>query len=176
MAKSGAGEVQEEGEPRALDLPDKPSIAVLPFDNRSNDPEQAYFADGVTEDIITALSKFRWFFVIARNSTFAYKGQSVDVKQVGRDLGVRYVLEGSVRKSANRVRISTQLIEAESGNHVWAERYDRNLDDIFELQDEITSTIAAAVEPELAGSERARATRKRTDSLDAWDLLQQGMH
>jgi adenylate cyclase len=157
-----------------LALPDKPSIAVLPFTNMSGDPEQEYFADGTTEDIITALSKFRWFFVIARNSTFVYKGQSVDVKRVGRELGVRYVLEGSVRKAADRVRISTQLIEAESGNHVWAERFDRNLDDIFELQDEITSTIAAAVEPELAGLERDRAKRKPTNDLGAWDLFQQG--
>ncbi len=157
-----------------LALPDKPSIAVLPFTNMSVDPEQEYFVDGITEDIITTLSKFRWFFVIARNSTFVYKGQSVDVKQVGRKLGVRYVLEGSVRKAMDRVRISAQLIEAESGNHVWAERYDRSLDDIFELQDEITSTIAAAVEPELAGLERERAKRKPTNNLGAWDLLQQG--
>ena len=157
-----------------LALPDKPSIAVLPFTNMSGDPEQEYFVDGITEDIITTLSKFRWFFVIARNSTFVYKGQSVDVKQVGRKLGVRYVLEGSVRKAADRVRISAQLIEAESGNHVWAERYDRSLDDIFELQDEITSTIAAAVEPELAGLERERAKRKPTNNLGAWDLFQQG--
>jgi adenylate cyclase len=157
-----------------LELPDKPSIAVLPFDNMSGDPDQEYFADGITEDIITALSKFRWFFVIARNSTFVYKGRAVDVNQVGRDLGVRYVLEGSVRKSANRLRITAQLIEAETGNHVWAERYDRNLTDIFELQDEITSTIAAAVEPELAGSERDRAIRKPTDDLGAWDLFQRG--
>ncbi len=157
-----------------LPLPDKPSIAVLPFTNMSGDIEQEYFADGITEDIITALSKFRWFFIIARNSTFVYKGQPVDVKQVGRELGVRYVLEGSVRKAADRVRISAQLIEAESGNHVWAERYDRSLDDIFELQDEITSTIAAAVEPELAGLERERAKRKPTNNLGAWDLVQQG--
>ena len=156
-------------------LPDKPSIAILPFDNMSGDPDQEYFADGITEDIITALSKFRWFFVIARNSTFVYKGQAVDIKHVGRELGVRYVLEGSVRKAANRVRISAQLIEAETGNHVWAERYDRNLKDIFELQDEITSTIAASVEPELAGSERIRSMRKPTEHLGAWDLLQRGV-
>ncbi|MCZ6591554.1 MAG: adenylate/guanylate cyclase domain-containing protein, partial [Alphaproteobacteria bacterium] len=128
-------------------LPDKPSIAVLPFENMSGDPEQEYFSDGITEDIITALSKFRWFFVIARNSTFVYKGQAIDIKQVGSELGVRYVLEGSVRKAGNRVRITAQLIEAETGNHLWAERYDRNLEDIFELQDEITDTISAAVEP-----------------------------
>ena len=160
---------------RPLPLPDKPSIAVLPFTNMSGDPEQEYFSDGITEDIITALSKFRWFFVIARNSTFVYKGQAVDIKKVGRELGVRYVLEGSVRKAANRVRISAQLIEAETGNHVWAERYDRSLEDIFELQDEITSTIAAAVEPELAGSERLRSMRKPTEHLDAWDLFQRGV-
>jgi adenylate cyclase len=141
----------------------------------SGDPDQEYFADGITEDIITALSKFRWFFVIARNSTFVYKGQAVDIKQVGRELGVRYVLEGSVRKAASRVRISAQLIEAATGNHVWAERYDRSLEDIFELQDEITSTIAAAVEPELAGSERERAMRKPTEHLGAWDLFQRGV-
>lgn len=158
----------------ALELPDKPSIAVLPFTNMSGDPDQEYFADGITEDIITELSKFRWFFVIARNSTFVFKGQAIDLRHVGRDLGVRYVLEGSVRKAANRVRVSAQLIDAETGNHVWAERYDRSLEDIFELQDEITATIAAAIEPELAGSERKRALRKPTEHLGAWDLLQRG--
>jgi adenylate cyclase len=158
-----------------LPLPDKPSIAVLPFDNMSGDPEQDYFSDGITEDIITALSKFRWFFVTARNSTFAFKGTAVDVKTVGQELGVRYVLEGSVRKSGERVRITAQLIEAASGNHIWAERYDRKMDDIFELQDEITLTIAAAVEPEMAGLERERAMQKPTEDLDAWDLFQRGM-
>ena len=157
-----------------LALPDKPSIAVLPFTNMSGDPDQEYFADGITEDIITELSKFRWFFVIARNSTFLFKGQAIDLRQLGRDLGVRYVLEGSVRKAANRVRITGQLIDAETGNHVWAERYDRSLEDIFELQDEITATIAGAIEPELAGSERKRALRKPTEHLGAWDLLQRG--
>ena len=171
--ESAATEIDSKNE--LLTLPDKPSIAVLPFDNMSGDPEQEYFSDGITEDIITALSKFRWFFVIARNSTFVYKGQAVDIKQVGRELGVRYVLEGSVRKAANRVRISAQLIEAETGNHIWAERYDRSLEDIFELQDEITSTIAAAVEPELAGSERQRSMRKPTEHLGAWDLFQRGV-
>jgi adenylate cyclase len=156
-------------------LPDKPSIAVLPFDNMSGDPEQEYFSDGITEDIITALSKFGWFFVIARNSSFVYKGQASDVKQVGRDLGVRYVLEGSVRKAGNRVRITAQLIEAETGNHLWAERYDRNLEDIFELQDEITQTISAAIEPELYSSEHNRALRKPTENLSAWDLFQRGV-
>jgi TolB-like protein/DNA-binding SARP family transcriptional activator len=156
-------------------LPDGPSVGVLPFANMSADPDQEYFADGITEDIITALSKFRWFFVIARNSAFVYKSQPVDIKQVGRELGVRYVLEGSVRKAAKRVRISAQLIEAETGNHIWAERYDRSLEDIFELQDEIASMIVAAVEPELAGSERERAIRKPTKHLGAWDLFQRGV-
>ena len=158
-----------------LPLPDKPSIAVLPFTNMSGDPDQEYFADGITEDIITALSKFRWFFVIARNSTFTYKGRSVDVRDVGRELGVRYVLEGSVRKAGNRVRITAQLIDAETANHVWAERYDRNLEDIFELQDEITATISGAIEPELAVSEQERALRKPTENLGAWDLFQRGV-
>ncbi len=159
----------------ALALPDRPSIAVLPFHNISGDPEQEYFSDGITEDIITSLSKFRWFFVIARNSTFVYKGRAVDVREVGRELGVRYLLEGSVRKAGNRVRITAQLIDAESGNHVWAERYDRNLEDIFEVQDEITATISGAIEPELAGSEQKRALRKPTEDLGAWDLFQRGI-
>jgi len=166
-ASNGNGET-------TLALPDKPSIAVLPFDNMSGDPEQEYFSDGITEDIITALSKFRWFFVTARNSTFKYKGAAIDIKQVGRELGVRYVLEGSVRKGGDRIRITAQLIEAETGNHIWAERYDRDLDDVFELQDEITLTIAAAVEPELASSERQRSIRKPTSDLRAWDLFQRG--
>ena len=152
----------------------KPSIAVLPFTNMSGDPEQEYFSDGITEDLITALSKFRGFFIIARNSTFVFKGQAVDLRQIGRDLGVRYILEGSVRKAANRIRITAQLIDAESGNHVWAERYDSSLEDIFELQDEITTTIAGALEPEITQSERKRALRKPTENLGAWDLLQRG--
>jgi adenylate cyclase len=156
-------------------LPNKPSIAVLPFNNMSNDPSQDYFSDGITEDIITALSKFRWFFVIARNSTFAYKGQSPDIRRVASELGVRYVLEGSVRKAGDRVRVTGQLIEAQSGMHIWAERYDRKLDDIFELQDEITTAIVGAVEPELAGVERKRASEKAPGSLHAWDLYHQGM-
>ncbi len=158
-----------------LALPDKPSIAVLPFENMSGDPEQEYFSDGITEDIITALSKFRWFFVIARNSSFTYKHRAINVKQMGRELGVRYVLEGSVRKAGDRVRITAQLIEAETGNHLWAERYDRNLEDIFELQDEITQTISAAIEPELFSSEHDRALRKPTGDLTAWDIFQQGV-
>ena len=158
-----------------LALPDKPSIAVLPFNNMSGDPEQEYFSDGITEDIITALSKFRWFFVTARNSTFAYKGQSPNIPQVARELGVQYVLEGSVRKAGNRVRITGQLIDALSGNHIWAERYDRELVDIFELQDEITSAITGAVAPELADTLRARSVQKAPESLDAWDLHNRAM-
>lgn len=156
-------------EPASLSLPDKPSIAVLPFHNMSGDPEQEYFSDGMTEDIIAALSRLRWLFVIARNSTFTYKGQAVDVKKVGREMGVRYVLEGSVRKAGNRVRVSAQLIEAENGNYIWAERYDRDLDDIFELQDEITATIIGNIEPELGGAELNRSKRKPVNNLNAWD-------
>ena len=158
-----------------LPLPDKPSIAVLPFENMSGDPEQEYFSDGITEDIITALSHIRQFFVIARNSTFTYKGQAVDVQAVAKDLGVRYILEGSVRKAGNRVRISAQLIDGITGNHLWAERYDRDLEDIFEVQDEITLTVVGAIEPELAQAERERAMTKKPDDLNAWDLFQQGM-
>src|SRR5262249_32507030 len=152
-------------------LPDKPSIAVLPFQNISGDPEQEYFADGMVEEIITALSRIRWFFVIARNSTFTYKGHAVDVKQVGRELGVRYVLEGSVRKAGNRIRVTAQLVEAETGNHVWAERYDRDLADIFAVQDEITERVVAAIEPELYAAEQVRSQRKPPDSLDAWECV-----
>ena len=158
-----------------LPLTDKPSIAVLPFTNMSGDPEQEYFADGITEDIITALSQVRWLFVIARNSTFSYKGTSPDVRQVARDLGVHYVLEGSVRKGGNRIRITAQLIEAATGRHVWADRYDRNLGDIFALQDEITETLIAAIEPELSNAERQRAIRKPPGTLDAWTWFQRGL-
>jgi adenylate cyclase len=154
-----------------LALPDKPSIAVLPFQNMSGDPEQEYFADGMVEDIITGLSRIKWLFVIARNSTFTYKGHAIDVKKVGRELGVRYVLEGSVRKAANRVRITCQLIDTATGAHVWAERYDRNSDDIFVLQDEITLSVVGAIEPTLRSAEVERAKRKRPDSLDAYDLV-----
>ncbi len=170
---SGTGAASPAREP--LPLPDKPSIAVLPFDNMSGDPDQEYFADGIAEDIITALSKFRWFFVIARNSSFTYKGKSVDVKQVAEELGVRYVLEGSVRKAGSRVRISAQLIDAATGNHVWAERYDRELADIFDLQDEMTAIIVGAIEPELGSAERDRAKRKPPENLDAWDRYQRGL-
>ena len=159
----------------ALSLPDKPSIAVLPFTNMSGDPEQEYFADGVTEDLITALSRIRWFFVIARNSCFAYKGRSTDIRDVARKLGVAYVLEGSVRKAGNRVRVTAQLIDGGSGNHVWAQRYDRDLEDIFSVQDEITETLAGAIEPELGKAERERARTRRPDDLRAWDLCQRGL-
>ena len=155
----------------ALALPDKPSIAVLPFENLSGDSDQEYFADGMVEDIITGLSRIKWLFVIARNSTFTYKGRPVDVKQVGRELGVRYVLEGSVRKAADRVRITGQLIDAATGAHVWAERYDRRLEDIFALQDEITLSVVGAIEPSLRDAEIERVKRKRPDSLDAYDLV-----
>ena len=154
----------------ALALPDKPSIAVLPFQNMSGDSEQEYFVDGMVEDIITGLSRIKWLFVIARNSTFVYKGRAIDLKEVGRELGVRYVLEGSVRKLGNRVRITAQLIDATNAAHVWAERYDRALDDIFALQDELTMSVVGAIEPSLRQAEIERARRKRPDSLDAYDL------
>jgi TolB-like protein len=152
-------------------LPDKPSIAILPFTNMSGDPEQEYFSDGVTEDIIAALSRLRWFFVIARNSMFGFKGQAVDVKQLGRELGVRYVLEGSVRKDGQRVRITCLLLDATSGTHIWSERYDRELIDIFALQDEITACVASAIEPKLLAAEGLRASARSIDDLDAWDLV-----
>lgn len=157
-----------------LALPSKPSIAVLPFVNMSGDPEQDYFADGLTEDIITALSLYRWFFVIARNSSFAYKGRAVDVKQIGHDLGVRYIVEGSVRRSGSRVRITGQLIEAETGIHLWAQRYDRELADIFAIQDEITQHVVAAIEPEILIGENRRALLRGTDNLDAYECHMRG--
>ena len=152
-----------------LPLPDKPSIAVLPFQNMSHDPHQEYFADGLTEDIITGLSQQRWFFVIARNSTFTYKGAAVDVRDVATQLGVRYVLEGSVRKAANPVRVTGQLIDAKHGTHLWAERYDRELADIFELQDDITNSVIGSVVPPILTAEAARMQRKPPQSVDAWD-------
>jgi TolB-like protein len=161
--------------PRALALPDKPSIAVLPFVNMSGDAEQDYFADGMVEDIITALSHIRWLFVIARNSSFTYKGRSSDVKQIGQDLGVRYVLEGSVRRAANRVRITGQLVDAETGGHLWAERYEGALDDVFELQDRITQSVVGAIAQELERAEIERSKRKPTGSLDAYDYFLRGM-
>ena len=163
------------GTEHALPLPDKPSIAVLPFTNISGEPEQEIFADGMAEDIITALSKYHWFFVIARNSTFTYKGTPVNVQQVARELGVRYVLEGSIQCAGDHIRVNVQLIDASTGNHIWAERYDRKLGDIFALQDEITETIATAIEPELGAVERERARRKPPDNLDAWTLYQRGL-
>ncbi len=152
-------------------LPDKPSMAVLPFTNLSGDPEQEYFADGIVEDIITGLSRIKWLFVIARNSSFVYKGRAVNVREVGRELGVRYLLEGSVRKVDRRVRITAQLIDAESARHLWAERYDRPLDDIFALQDEITLNVVGAIEPSLRDAEVERVRRKRPENLDAYDLV-----
>jgi adenylate cyclase len=156
--------------PPVLPLPDKPSIAVLPFANMSGDPEQEYFADGMVEEIITALSRIRWLFVIARNSSFTYKGRAVDVKQVGRELGVRYVLEGSVRKGGARVRITAQLIDAQSGAHLWADRFDGLLEDIFELQDRVAISVAGVIEPALREAEIRRSGRKPTESLGAYDL------
>jgi TolB-like protein/Flp pilus assembly protein TadD len=153
-----------------LPLPDKPSIAVLPFANMSGDPEQEYFADGMVEEIITALSRIRWLFVIARNSSFAYKGQSVDVKQVGRDLGVRYVLEGSVRKAGTQVRITGQLIDALTGTHLWADRFDGSLEDVFELQDKVAISVAGVIEPTLEAAEIRRAAERPTADLTAYDL------
>jgi TolB-like protein len=153
-----------------LPLPDKPSIAVLPFQNMSGDPEQEYFTDGMVEDIITALSRFKALFVIARNSSFTYKGKAVEIKQVGRELGVRYVLEGSVRKAGGKVRITGQLIDAITGAHLWADRFDGPLDDIFELQDKVTSSVVAAIAPRLELAEIERSERKPTESLDAVDL------
>lgn len=148
---------------------DRPSLAALPFSNLSGDPEQEYFADGMVEDLITALSRFRWLLVIARNSTFVYKGKAVDVRQVARELGVRYVLEGSVRKAGSRLRIVTQLIDATTGTHIWSHKYDRNVSEVFDLQDEITQRIAAALAPEITAVEIARAQRQRPDTLDSWD-------
>ncbi len=160
---------------QTLTLPDKPSIAVLPFDNMSGDPEQDYFADGITEDIITELSRFKSLFVTARNSTFSFKGQSLEVKEVGRRLGVRYVVEGSVRRAGKRLRITAQLIDAVNDVHLWAERYDRDLEDIFAVQDEVTRAIVTAIEPELGSVERERARRKPPESLDAWSCYQRGL-
>ena len=155
---------------RTLVLPDKPSIAVLPFQNMSGDPEQEYFADGMVEEIITALSRIRWLFVIARNSTFTYKGQPIDVKQVGRELGIRYVLEGSVRRAGNRVRITGQLIEASTGAHLWADRFDGSLEQVFELQDQVATNVAGVIEPTLRAAETARSAARQTADLTTYDL------
>jgi TolB-like protein/Tfp pilus assembly protein PilF len=159
----------------ALPLPDRPAIAVLPFTNMSGDPEQEYFSDGISEDIITALSKLRWFFVIARNSSFTYKSKAVHMKQIAEELGVGYVVEGSVRKGGDRVRITVQLNDVATGSHIWAERYDRGLADVFAVQDEITEAIVAAIEPQLYAAESFRARRKPPDSLDAWDLVMRAL-
>lgn len=158
-----------------LDLPDRPSLAVLPFTNIGADPEQDYFADGIVEEMITALSRMRSLFVIARNSSFTFKGRSVDVKEVGRELGVRYVLEGSVRKAARRLRISAQLVDAVTGMNLWADRFEGGLDDVFELQDQVTASVIAAISPQLERAEIARAKRKPTESLDAYDTYLHGM-
>ena len=155
--------------PPALPLPDKPSIAVLPFANMSGDPEQEYFVDGMVEEIITALSRIRWLYVIARNSSFTYKDQAIDVKRVGRELGVRYVLEGSVRKAGGRVRITAQLVEAESGAHLWADRFDGLLEDVFELQEQVATSVAGVIEPALQAAEIARAATRPTSDLTAYD-------
>src|SRR5207249_1604124 len=157
-------------EPAPLPLPDKPSIAVLPFQNMSGDPEQEYFVDGMVEEIITALSRIRWLFVLARNSSFTFKGQAVDVKQVGHELGVRYVLEGSVRKGGNRVRITGQLIDAETGAHLWPDRFDGSLEDVFELQDKIAFSVAGVIEPALQVAEMRRSAARPTTDLTAYDL------
>jgi TolB-like protein/Flp pilus assembly protein TadD len=158
-----------EGKP-ALALPDKPSLAVLPFHNMTGDAEQEYFVDGMVDEITTAIARLTWLFVIARNSAFTYKGKPVDVKQVAQELGVRYVLEGSVRKAGNRVRITGQLIDTATGAHIWADRFDGALDDIFELQDQVASSVAGAIEPKLRQSEIERASRKPTANLTAYDL------
>jgi len=159
----------------ALLLPDRPAIAVLPFVNMSGDPEHEYFSDGISEDIITALSKLRWFFVIARNSSFTYKGKAVHMKQIADELGVGYVVEGSVRKGGDRVRITAQLNDVATGSHIWAERFDRNIADVFAVQDEITEAIVAAIEPQLYVAENFHAQRKPPDSMDAWDLVMRGL-
>jgi adenylate cyclase len=158
-----------------LPLPDKPSIAVLPFTNMSSDPDQEYFSDGIATDITTELSRNRWLLVVGRNSSFTYKGRAVDLKQVAHDLGVRYILEGSVRRSGERVRITVQLIEAENASHLWANRYDRNVSDVFAVQDEIAAAVIAAILPAVNDAERRRAVRKAPESLDAWEAYQRGL-
>jgi len=177
IADEAASAVQSGSFPveQALALPDKPSIAVLPFENMSGDPEQEYFADGMVEDITTALSRIRWLFVIARNSSFTYKGKRVDIKQVGRELGVRYVLEGSVRKANNRIRITGQLIDATSGNHIWADRFEGGFEDVFQLQDQVTASVVGAIAPKLEQAEIERSLRKPTQNLQAYDYYLQGV-
>ncbi len=173
ILRPSAGDVH--GAKESLSLSDKPSIAVLAFTNMSGDPEQEYFSDGIADDIITELSRMRWLFVTARNTSFTYKGRAIDVKQAGRELGVRYVLEGSVRRGGLRVRVTAQLIDAETGNHVWAERYDRDLADVFAVQDEITLAVIRAIGPALADAEQRRALRKPPESLGAWEAYQRGL-
>jgi TolB-like protein/cytochrome c-type biogenesis protein CcmH/NrfG len=172
-----AAPLEAAGEPErpAFPLPDRPAIAVLPFTNMSGDSEQEYFSDGISEDIITALSRLRWFLVIARNSSFIYKGKAVNLKQVAADLGVGYLVEGSVRKAGDRVRITAQLIDVATGGHLWAERYDRGLADVFAVQDEITEAIVAAIEPQIYAAENFRTQRKLPESLDAWDLVMRAL-
>jgi TolB-like protein len=174
---AGGARFDETHEPSrpALPLPDRPAIAVLPFTNMTGDPTQDYFSDGISEDLITALSKLRWFFVIARNSSFIYKDRAVHMKQIAAELGVGYVIEGSVRKAADRVRITAQLNDVATGSHVWAERYDRDLADVFAVQDEITEAIVAAIVPQIYAAENFRARRKPPDSMDAWDLVMRAM-
>jgi adenylate cyclase len=168
--RAGEHSVQTEGLSAAPRLPDKPSIAVLPFENMSGDPDQEYFADGMVEEIITALSRFKWLFVIARNSSFTFKGRAVDVKEVGRRLGVRYVLEGSVRKASGKVRITGQLIDAATGAHIWADRFERDLTDVFALQDEVTVAVVSAIQPKLLQTEIAMAARRRPENITAYDF------
>ncbi len=175
VADNPTAALGSEKELEPLPLPDKPSIAVLPFDNMSGDPEQEYFSDGIAEDIITGLSSFHSLFVIARNSTFTYKGRAIDVTQVARELGVRYVLEGSTRKAGNQVRITAQLIDAETGRHVWAERYDRELEDVFAVQDDIAQRVVTTVAPAVELAEQQRAARKPPDNMGVWDCYQRGM-
>ena len=172
---AGASPDQAAETPSTPPLPDRPAIAVLPFVNMSGEPEQEYFSDGISEDIITALSKLRWFFVIARNSSYIYKGKAVHMKQIAEELGVGYVVEGSVRKGGDRVRITAQLNDVATGSHIWAERYDRDLADVFAVQDEITEAIVAAIEPQLYAAENFRARRKPPDSMDAWDLVMRAL-
>jgi TolB-like protein/Tfp pilus assembly protein PilF len=172
---AAASAAQASSQQSELSQPDRPAIAVLPFTNMSGDQEQDYFSDGISEDIITALSKLRWFFVIARNSSFTYKGRAVHISEVARELGVRYIVEGSVRRNGDQVRISAQLNDASTGGHIWAERYDRNLAGVFAVQDEITDSIVAAIEPQLYAAENFRAQRKPPGSLDAWDLVMRAL-
>ncbi len=171
--REGVGKTFQDALEPALALPEKPSIAVLPFLNLSGDPEQEYFTDGISEDIITELSRFRSLFVIARNSSFSYKGKSPDVRQVGRELGVRYVLDGSIRKSTNRIRMTGQLTDTLTGNHIWAERYDRVVEDIFAVQEELTGAIVAAIEPQIEATEQSKVTRRRPSNLSAYEIAVQ---